>query len=277
MAKYLPKLSERTDRLRKLLKKNEQWKWGPEQETDFNRIKQMLTEGPCSAHYAKKDNIVTTDASTTGLGITLWQKQDDGSTKPIAYGSRYLNETEKKYSIGELELLAVVWGLENFRFYLYRRKVHLYTDDQGLEPLIKRNRSNKQYSARLTRWLDRLTHFDISIQHIAGSNLKFTNYLSRNPVGRSIPEENYAEEYTINILTERAELNLKYGQVFANQSESSKTKVETENGTSEEQNEIIDSQSHSNRTFEKDYGVNKIQENENITSGQSDISTQSSI
>ena len=164
MAKYLPKLSERTDRLRKLLKKNEQWKWGPEQETDFNRKTQMLTEGPCSAHYAKeKDNIVTTDASTTGLGITLWQKQDDGNTKPIAYGSGYLNETEKKYSIGELELLAVVWGLEKFRFYLYGKKVHLYTDHQALEPLIKRNRSNKQYSARLTRWLDRLTHFDISI------------------------------------------------------------------------------------------------------------------
>ena len=29
----------------------------------------MLTEGPCLAHYAKdKDNIVTTDASTTELG-----------------------------------------------------------------------------------------------------------------------------------------------------------------------------------------------------------------
>ena len=97
MAKYLPKLSEQTDRLRKLLKKNEQWKWGPEQETEFNRIKQMLTEGTCLAHYAKgKDNLVTTDAVTTGLGITLWQKQNDGNTKPIAYGSRYLNETEKK-------------------------------------------------------------------------------------------------------------------------------------------------------------------------------------
>ena len=98
MAKYIPKLSERTDRLRKLPKKIEQWKWGPEQETDFNRIKQMLTESPCLAHYAKeKDNIVTTDASTIGLEITLWQKQDDGNTKPIAYGSRYLNETKKKY------------------------------------------------------------------------------------------------------------------------------------------------------------------------------------
>ena len=35
MAKFLPKSSERLDRLRKLLKKNEPWKWGPEQETDF--------------------------------------------------------------------------------------------------------------------------------------------------------------------------------------------------------------------------------------------------
>ena len=182
----------------------------------------MLTEGPCLAHYAKdKDNIVTTDASTTGLGITLWQRQDDGNTKPIAYGSRYLNDTEKKYSIVELELLAVVWGLEKFRFYLYGKN-NLYTDHQAPEPLIKINRSNKQYSARLTRWLDRLTHFDISIQHIAGSNLKFTDYLSRNPVGGATPEENYDEEYVINILAEQAELILKYGQLFADQSKCSK-------------------------------------------------------
>ena len=36
MAKFFPKLSEQTDRLRKLLKKNGPWKWGSEQETDFN-------------------------------------------------------------------------------------------------------------------------------------------------------------------------------------------------------------------------------------------------
>ena len=48
----------------------------------------MLTEGPCLAHYAKqKDNIVTTDASETGRGITSWQKQDDRNIKPITYGS----------------------------------------------------------------------------------------------------------------------------------------------------------------------------------------------
>ena len=167
MAKFLPKLSERTGRLRKLLKKNEPWKWGPEQETDFNRIKQMLTEGPCLAHCAKdKDNMVTTDASKTGLGITSWQKQDNGDIKPITYGSRYLNDTEKYYSIGELELLAVVWGSEKFQFYLYGKNVYFYTDHQALAPLIKRNRCNKQYSARLTLWL---AHFDIAIQHTVNS------------------------------------------------------------------------------------------------------------
>ena len=273
MAKFLPKLSEQTDRLRNLLKKNEPWIWGPEQDTDFNRIKQMLTEGPCLAHYAKdKDNMVTTNASKTGLGITLWQKQDDGNIKPIAYGSRYLNDTEKNYSIGELELLAVVWGLEKFRFHLYGKKVYLYTDHQALEPLIKRNRCNKQYSARLTRWLDQLAHFDIAIQHIAGSNLKFTDYLGRNPVEGATPEDNDDEEYAINILSEQAKLNAKYEQLSADQSDTSKRVTDIENGRSENKTEQQNNQSQASRIFENKNGVNKINRNEKNTSGQSDIS-----
>ena len=73
LAKFLPRLSERTDKLQKLLKKNTEWKW--EQQNDFETIKKMLTEETALAHYAKdKDNIVTTDASRTGLRITLWEK-----------------------------------------------------------------------------------------------------------------------------------------------------------------------------------------------------------
>ena len=234
----------------------------------------MLTEKPCLAHYAKdKDNMVTTDASKTGLGITLWQKQDDGELKPIAFGSRYLNNTKKNYSIGELELLAVVWGLEKFRFYLYGKKVHLYTDQQALEPLIKRNRSNHQYSARLTRWLDRQAHFDIAVQHIAGSNMKFTDYLSRNPVGGAPTEDKYEEEYVINISTQHAELNAKYGSLFDSQSDYSKQDTEIKRNTSENENEQKNDQSHANRTFQNKGHVNKINESEKTTSGQSEIST----
>ena len=118
LAKFIPRLSERAEKLRRLLKKDSKWNWGKEQDEDFNNQKKLLTEEPCLAHYAKdRDNNVTTDTSKTGLGITLWQKQSE--IKPIAFGSSYLNESEQNYSIGELELLAVVWGFEKFRFYLY--------------------------------------------------------------------------------------------------------------------------------------------------------------
>ena len=69
-----------------------------EQQNDFGTLTKMLTEDSALAHYAKvRDNIVTTDASKTGLGITLWQKQADGELKPTAFGSRFLNDSEKNY------------------------------------------------------------------------------------------------------------------------------------------------------------------------------------
>ena len=78
--------------------------------SDFNKTKQELTTLPCLAHYnGSKDNIVTTDACKTGLGVALCQKQGSGELKPIDFASPYLND-KKKYSIGKLELLAVVLG-----------------------------------------------------------------------------------------------------------------------------------------------------------------------
>ena len=94
--------------------------------------------------------------------------------------------------------MAVVWGLEPFHLYIYGKPIKLLTDHQALEPLIKRNRSNKTYSARLTRWLDRLTHFTINVSHIAGKHLALTDYLSRNPSAPPQADDVYDEEYVIN-------------------------------------------------------------------------------
>ena len=49
-------------------------------------------------------------------------------------------------------------------------------------------------------------------------------------------------------------------------------KTEIKNDTAEEPIEKCGSQSHTNRTFENKYGVNKIKRNEKATSGQSQIS-----
>ena len=48
--------------------------------------------------------------------------------------------------------------------------------------MLKKNRAHNQYSARLTRWLDRLSHVDVNIQYTAGKNIPLTHYLSRHPI-----------------------------------------------------------------------------------------------
>ena len=168
--------------------------------------------------------MITTDASTKGLGATLWQEQPNGTLKPIGFASRLLSDTEKKYAINELELLAVVWGLEHFRLYIYGKPIKLLTDHQALEPLIKRNRSNKTYSARLTRWLDRLAHFTINVNHIAGKHLALTDYLSRNPVLPPQADDTYDEEYVIYNIIPHYSFISKYGCLSNHASQS-------ENGT----------------------------------------------
>ena len=106
-----------------------------------------------------------------------------------------------------------MWRLEHFRLYVYGKPIEILIDHQALEPLIKRNRSNKTYSARLTRWLDRLAHFDINIKHIASKHIKLTDYLSRNPISKPEPIENYDEEYVINCVIRLLEFIDTHGSI----------------------------------------------------------------
>ena len=79
----------------------------------------MLIEGPCLSHYAEEAaDMITTDANKTGLGITLWQKLEDGNIKSDSVRNKILNNTENNYSIGGEELLAGARGLKQFRFRL---------------------------------------------------------------------------------------------------------------------------------------------------------------
>ena len=79
LSKYIENISAQTDILRQLLKKDNNWNWTTEHTKVFENLKQKITEIPCLAHYnSDYPNIITTDASTKGLGATLWQEQPDG-------------------------------------------------------------------------------------------------------------------------------------------------------------------------------------------------------
>ena len=63
-------------------------------------------------------------------------------------------------------------------------------------------------------------------------------------------EENYDEEYVIRILNEQAESNLKYGQLFGDQSKRNKSITERIKNNSEHKTEQKADQSQSNEMFE---------------------------
>ena len=232
LSKYIDNLSAQTDSLRQLLKKDNDWIWTEEHTLAFANLKQKITEIPCLARYnSDYPNVITTDASTKGLGATLWQEQPDGNLKPIGFASRFLSDTEKKYAINELDLLAVVWGSEHFRLYIYGKLIKLLTDHQALEPLIKRNRSNKTNSARFTRWLDRLAHFTINVNHIAGKHLALTDYLSRNPSAPPQTDEAHDEEYAINNVIPHYKFISQHGCLSNHVNQSERETVENEGKT----------------------------------------------
>ena len=136
---------------------------------------------------------VRCDASKKGLGACLEQKH--GHTwQPVAYASRFLIKLEERYSTNELEILAVVWSLEHFKYYLYGSQF-LHQTDQALLSALK-NRGNKTYQSRLTRWVDRLLPFHVTVEHVPGKIMGFADYLSRNPSGKA-PKPNTEDNYFV--------------------------------------------------------------------------------
>ena len=64
----------------------------------------------------------------------------------MAFASRFLSSVDDRYSINELELLGVVWSIENFNYYLYGKPFTVITDHKALLSIMRENRANKSYA-----------------------------------------------------------------------------------------------------------------------------------
>ena len=207
LIKFIPKLAEISEPLRPLVSKaktkaQNKLDWKEHHTKAFNQIKDKIKQITENRHFdTTKQTRVRCDASKKGLGACLEQKY--GSTwETIAFASRFLNNLESRYSTNELELLAVVWSMEHFKYYLYGSEFILQTDHQALLTALKENRGNKTYQSRLTRWVDRLLPFHFSVGHIPGKNMGFADYLSRNPSGDPIPPSEEDKNFVINVIDE---------------------------------------------------------------------------
>ena len=152
LTKFIANLSTKTEPIRQLLKKQVKWNWGAAQRKAFDQIKHDIAHIATLKHYdPSATTILSTDASTKGLGATLWQEDSEGR-RPVAFASRFLNAAERNYAINELELLAVKWATEHFKHYLLGRRFTIETDHKALVAVLNRHRMTKEYSSRITRW-----------------------------------------------------------------------------------------------------------------------------
>jgi hypothetical protein len=70
---------------------------------------------------------IYTDASTKQLGAVITQ-----DNRPIVFFSRKLSSAQSKYTVTELELLAIVETLKEFKGMLWGQRLNIYTNHKNL-------------------------------------------------------------------------------------------------------------------------------------------------
>jgi transposase InsO family protein len=184
MGKFLPHLADVTEPLRSLLSPKTEWIWESQQRNAVKKIKNMLAATPILAPYDhQRPTKVSADSSSYGLGAVLLQKSDD-TWKPVAYASRSLSETEKRYAQVEKEALAAVWACSKFQDYLYGITFVLETDHQPLVALFG-HKTLDEIPPRIQRMRMRMMRFSYDIVHVPGKDLHTADTLSRAPL--SVP------------------------------------------------------------------------------------------
>ena len=112
-----------------MTKGNVRFIWSDECEESFQKLKTLLTTTPIlTLPVEGKNFILYCDASYSGLGAVLMKENN-----VIAYASRQLTVHERNYLTHDLELVAVVCALKQWRHYLYEVKCEVYTDHHSLQ------------------------------------------------------------------------------------------------------------------------------------------------
>ena len=112
--KFIEHKAELQGPISQLTQKDTAFVWDTPQKEAFRKLKDVISSSPVLSYFDNnKPTILNVDASSTGLGAVVMQ-----NGKPIAYGSRTLTDSERRYANIEREMLAIAWGVEKFHTYL---------------------------------------------------------------------------------------------------------------------------------------------------------------
>ena len=141
IAKFAPNISDVTAPLREFIKKNVAFHWLETHEKAFRDLQHLLTD-PATLRYYDVARPVTlqVDTSQNGLGAAVIQNQG-----PVAYASKAMNDTQRRYAQIEKELLAVVFACKRSHQYVYGKTITVESDHKPLEAILKKNALSRAF------------------------------------------------------------------------------------------------------------------------------------
>lgn len=173
--RFIPRYASLVFPLSELVKQSTLWTWGEAQATAFDKVRQLLQQSPVlRLPQFSQPFFVTTDASDIAVGGVLSQVSN-GIEHPLAFLSRKLNGTEKRWPAYEKELYAIKFCLEKWRSYLLGSVFTVYTDNSACKWFF----SKPTPSPKLLRWLDFFGQFTFKVYHKPGATNVVADALSR--------------------------------------------------------------------------------------------------
>ena len=182
---FSSEISSAAHPLRELLKKRNDFVWLNSHQKAFDQVKECLSKPPVLANFdPSKETRLETDASRlNGLGFMLLQNHD-GQWKLVLCGSRFLADVETRYSMIELEALAIKYAMKKCHLYLYGLpKFEVVTDHRPLLPIFNSYHLSQVENAKIQGIKSSLqSRYQFTLTWRASKDHAIADCLSRAPV-----------------------------------------------------------------------------------------------
>jgi len=143
----------------------------PKAQSAFEEFKTRLTQAPVfSLLCFSKISEVKCDASGVGVGGILTQEG-----KPLAFFSKKLYDSRRKYPTYDKEVYAIVKCLEHWTLYLIANEFILHSDHEALKYIYGQHKLNSQNA----KWVEFMQSYHFTIKHKTGKLNQGANALSR--------------------------------------------------------------------------------------------------
>ena len=169
----------------------EEFVWTAQAEEAAQKIRDILcSDAVLRLPRQGEPFLIYTDASHIAIGVVLCQIDPvDGLEHPCAFGSRKFNDSELKLSTPCKELLAIIYALTLWSFYLCGNAVHIFSDCRAWTFL----KLQSGVSGKIARTALLVQEYDITISYIPGTKNKAADGLSRAfDVGESCDDQSTA-------------------------------------------------------------------------------------